>query len=331
MAELLLLVTGAGASRNLGVGETRMPLMADWSDALCAALDDEQAGLAAASLLEPGMKGSEFESNLGLLLKFGQMLPLVDRFGRLGMENLRDQRPAVEQARQFVSERMTVIKRAIDTTLYDQFGLARVDDEKAIAAYEELLRPFGKKEIVLATTNYDRAGESALAALGFQVDTGFRGTHGRTPQLDPVGLIAGRGERTPVIHLHGAVGWYEKEGAVEDHYADKPYNNSLGSPVVLYPDPEKDPTKDSAVSQLWTEFDFAVEEAEVVVVMGHSLHDSGLVRVLKTASKDRPVVITYFDKADKQRIEAEVPNAQALHLDFGPKLRSPDALKKLLI
>jgi hypothetical protein len=66
----LLLVTGAGASRELGVGESSMPLMADWSNGLSKALDHHELGLAEACSLQPGMSGPEFEENLGLLLKW---------------------------------------------------------------------------------------------------------------------------------------------------------------------------------------------------------------------------------------------------------------------
>lgn len=307
-----------------------MPLMSDWSDALCTALDEEERGLAAACQLKPGMDGPEFEANLGLLLAFDQTRALIDQFKSLGAPNFREERPAIGKARELTDRRITALKKAIDTTLYDQFGLHQVDDEKAATAYEQLLSVNGRKELALATTNYDRAGEVALAALDFDVDTGFRASLGRTPRLDPVGLVEHRSEKTPIIHLHGAVGWYEKDGAIEDHYADKPYNPSLGAPVVLYPDPDKDPTKDVAVSQLWAEFDKAVDAAEVVVVVGHSLHDPSLVRALRSASLKKPVVIGYFDTQDKERIESTLPKALALHLDFGPGLKIPNALKKAI-
>jgi hypothetical protein len=328
MTKPLLLVTGAGASRNLGIGEQKMPLMADWSNSLCAALDNEKQGLAAACRLERGMVGPEFEENLGLLLKFDEALPLVDRFAQLGRQDFTSERPAVKAARDLISSRVTSVKHALDTTLYDEFGLDRVDDEKATLAYQRLLDACGSDDLIVATTNYDRATESALAALNLDVDTGFRGNHGRTPRLDPVGLVSGRQSATPVIHLHGAVGWYESNGSVEDHYADKPLNESLGTPVVLYPDPDKDPTKDAAVKQLWTEFNGAADSAAAIVVVGHSLHDPGLVRVLRVASEEKPVVIGYLEKEDKKRVEREVPKAQAVPLEFGPEVRIPSALRK---
>lgn len=328
MSGLITLITGAGASRNLGIEETKMPLMADWSDALCGALDSEVPGFALACGLEPGMQGPEFEANLGLLLKFDQARDLIERFAPLGRDDFHGEPGHVTQARQFTNQRLDALKRVLDTTLYEEFGLSRVNDDRAVEAFRALLDVCGR-EIVVATTNYDLSAEAALDALGFNVDTGFRASRGRTPALNPIGLVADRHDTTPVIHLHGAVGWYEKDGTVEFHYADKPYNDSLGAPVVLYPDPDKDPTNDAVVSQLWTEFHQAMEEAKAVVVVGHSLHDPSLVRVLKAAA-GKPVVVSYFDKEDRKRIESLVPKAHAIHLDFGPAVKVPDALRKII-
>jgi hypothetical protein len=322
-------VTGAGASRNLGIEEKKMPLMADWSDALCGALDSREQGFASACGLAPGMEGPEFEANLGLLLKFDQSRTLMDRFAPLGREDFRGERQYVTKARQLTGQRLEAFKRTLDATLYDEFGLGRVDDDRAADAFRALLEVCGR-EIVVATTNYDLSAEAALDALDFKVDAGFRATRGRTPALNPVGFVADRQDMTPVIHLHGAVGWYEKEGAVESHYADKPYNASLGTPVVLYPNPDKDPTNDAVVSQLWTEFNQAIEEAKAVVVIGHSLHDPSLVKTLKAAAGKKPVVISYFDKKDRERIENVVPHARALHLDFGPAVKVPHTLRKFI-
>lgn len=275
------------------------------------------------------MKGPEFEENLGLLLKFEQARALIDRFAPLGRQDFLGEHGQVGRARELTEARLNSLKRILDATLYDEFGMDRVDDERAVEAFGALLDVCGT-EIVVATTNYDLSAEAALDALDFTVDTGFRASRGRTPALNPVGLIEGRGDATPVIHLHGAVGWYEKEGVVESHYADKPFNESLGSPVVLYPDPDKDPTNDAVVSQLWTEFHRALKEAKAVVVVGHSLHDPSLVRALKDAAQRKPVVISFFEKEDKKRIESIVPNAHALHLDFGPAVKVPDTLLKSL-
>jgi hypothetical protein len=317
----LLLVTGAGASRNLAQKGQHMPLMPDWSNRLCEALDVSEANLASSCHLEPWMSGEQFEENLGLLLRWDQVRHLEERFENVGGPQAGSRWTEVAQARQNTTNRIAVVLNALHDTLYAEFGQAKVDDAKAAAAYGALLGELGAEEqLILATTNYDRSAEAALNDLGHRIDTGFKGPFGRTPTLQPSGMVENRGDSTPVLHLHGAVGWYDKDGAVEDHYADQPYNPSLGSPVVLYPDPEKDPTSDAIVSQLWTEFRQALSEADHVLVLGHSLHDPALVRSLKDTARDKKVAITHHSPEGANRARDLIPECIPIKTDFGPKL-----------
>lgn len=304
--------------------------MGDWSDALCKALNRRESHLAAACHLTPGMSGLEFEKNLGLLLRWQQVRHLEERFQDLGGPQAGSHANAVVKARENIGHRLDIVMETINITLYDQFGQRRVDDERARAAYGTLLGALGEPELVLATTNYDRVGESALAALGHDVDAGFRAQPERTPRLEPAGLVEERGTKTPVIHLHGAVGWYEQEGSVGQYHADQRFNSSLGTPVVLYPDPDKDPTSDATVSELWTEFNVALEAAEAVLVIGHSLHDPALVRALRRVTKSKPVVITYFDDEDKDRVESTVFGAWAVEMNFGPQIEIDQPIRSFL-
>ncbi|HET7443129.1 MAG TPA: hypothetical protein VFJ57_00575 [Solirubrobacterales bacterium] len=323
----VLLITGAGASRNLGA-DAQMPLMPDWSDALCDALDAREPKLAQACHLTPGLQGPEFEKNLGLLLRWEQVRPLELRFQDLGGHQAGSHIEAVEVARRATDQRMAVIMETINVTLYEQFGQLRIDDDKASAAYQALLQQLGEPEIALATTNYDRSGETALETLGFEVDTGFRWRPNRLEVLEPTGL--GSGPKTPAIHLHGAVGWYERNGQVGNHPADLPFNPTLGTPVVLYPDPEKDPTSDAVVNQLWIEFDAALDAADSVLVIGHSLHDPALVRALRRAAPAKPVVVTCHDRNRFQDVESKIPGAIATEMNFGPSLEAEPHLRKMV-
>lgn len=318
----VLLITGAGASRNLGQDGDLMPLMPDWSDALCEALNDREPGLALACHLTPGMEGPQFEENLGLLLRWQQVRHLEERFQGLGGDAPGQFYQRVANARENSKKRLRMMMEAVNMTLYDQFAQHRVDDVRGKEAYGELLEEMGNPELVLATTNYDRAGESALAALGHEIDAGFRAQPLRTPVLEPSGLVSERGSKTPVIHLHGAVGWYEKDGSVVEHHPDQPYNSTLGTPVVLYPDPDKDPTSDAVVSELWLEFNKAIEIAESILVLGHSLNDPALVRALRGASESRPVVISYLGSGGEQTVRTRVPGAIPIEVEFGPQIEA---------
>jgi hypothetical protein len=297
--------------------------MADWSGALCEALDEQEDNLAFACHLAPTMSGPMFEEHLGLILHWERVRHLEERFQGLTRDKISLRRNQTAQAKLNVERRMQLVLHTIDVTLYDLFGQHRIDCDRAAAAYKDLiehLEEAGWDEFIFATTNYDRAAETALAMLGIPSNCGFNPQSGPTTVLGPAGLIANRKASTPIIHLHGAVGWYEQDEEVTDHGADRDFNPSLGRPVVLYPDSSKDPTKDEIVSQLWTEFYLGLELADLILVIGHSLHDPALVRALLDASKlEKTVAISALTVWEAERIESLIPRAGLVRWDFGPE------------
>ena len=326
----LLLVLGAGASRNLG-DKRPMPLMPDWSNALCEELDQAEEGLAGACRLDPDMDGPTFEKNLGLLLRWQSVRHLEERFEGLGGGYPGGSMGGVREARGNIDRRMGTVMEIINSTLYEQFGQRRIDYERARATYSQVLDEASPCDLIVATTNYDRAAESALRLLGHETNTGFTAMPEMTPALNPGGMVENLNAAIPVIHLHGAVGWYEREGIVSDHYGDKPYNPTLGNPVVLYPDPEKDPTSDALVQQLWDEFDKAIEISDLILVIGHSLHDPALVASLSAAmTAGTRVIVTYLNDADEEQMDLKLPNARVAQMRFGPKIESSTAIKELI-
>ena len=325
----MLLVTGAGASRNLGDPERpALPLMADWSESLCTALDDEHEGLAAACALRPGMDGEEFEKALGLLLLWKRVQWLEERFAQLGGRPIGNVAEPIVQAREVTKERFEMVMRVINDTLYREFGLGRVDDDRATEAYQALFDKLDVSTLVVATTNYDRAGEVALTNLGWQVEEGFRRVPHRTPEFDVQRLakarevrLEGSSKYAAYIHLHGSVGWYVADGKVREYPGDQDFNATLGTPVVLYPDPDKDPTSDAIVSDLWREFHAALNEVDHVLVLGHSLHDPALVRAIRE-SEPRHLAVTMHEPSNvvEERIKSLLPSAIPVSTDFGPEL-----------
>lgn len=320
----LVLVTGAGASRNLARDGQTMPLMREWSESLCEALDASEAGLADACRLKRGASGPEFEENLGLLLRFQDLQPLAARFIDLGGSLVPSRMTAAKEAHDNTARRLSIVMDVLNTTLYDLFGLDQVDDGRAKSAFEELLAEFGQPELVVATTNYDRSVESALEHLGHTVTTGARSTRSRTPILETADLFENRGPGTLVLHLHGAVGWYEKDGEVRDYYGDQSYSASHGRPVVLYPDPSKEPTRDALVADLWTAFRKALEWSDHVLVLGHSLNDPTLVAELHSVQGQTKIIVTYIELALRGEIHTKLPNARAASLEFRPHPRFDD-------
>lgn len=326
----VLIVLGAGASRDLGSGRP-MPLMPDWSNALCEALDEAERDLASACRLEPGMDGPTFETNLGLLLRWQAFRHLEERFEGLGGPAVGHVKQAIPEARRNTDLRLKTIMEVINSSLYHQFGQRRVDTKHTSAAYGQLLRELGDSSLIIATTNYDRAAESGLRQAGRKTNTGFSGMPEMTPSLSPQGMVEGRDTAIPVLHLHGAVGWYERDGVVSDHYADRPYNPTLGTPVVLYPDPEKDPTSNAHVQELWDEFERAVEVADLILVIGHSLHDPALVDALGAAgAAGTPVIVSYLDDKDESRIDELLFDALVVQMRFGPKIASSTPIASLI-
>jgi hypothetical protein len=308
-----------------------MPLMPDWSNALCEALDDAESDLASGCKLEPGMDGPTFETNLGLILRWQAFRHLEERFEGLGGPNIGHVRQAITEARRNTDRRLGTVMEVINSSLYDQFGQRRVGNQLTSAAYGQLLKELGDSSLIVATTNYDRAAESGLKQAGRNTNTGFSSMPEMTPSLSPQGMVDKRDAAIPVLHLHGAVGWYERQGVVSDHYADRPYNPTLGTPVVLYPDPEKDPTSNAHVQELWEEFDRAIEIADLILVIGHSLHDPALVDALSIAvTAGTPVIVSYLDDQDESRIDELVPDAFVVQMRFGPKIESSTSISSLI-
>jgi hypothetical protein len=324
----LVLITGAGASRNLGRDSVEMPLMGDWASSLALALDRHESDLAAACHLNAGAPGPDFEKNLGLLLRWREDQTLVDRFRGLGSPKLDEGIHQVDEALRRSQIRLDAVMNVLNRNLYEQFGQRRITDQRAEEAYGKLLKELGNPELVVATTNYDRSAEAGLRRLGHTVDTGFADRGERTRRLNAAGLFGRRGSNTLVLHLHGAVGWYEINGTVEDHYAEREYNSSLGTPALIYPDPTKEPARHAVLNQFWSAFGDALKWSDHVLVLGHSLNDQALVDKLADAADHAKVAITYIDQPGRENIETKLTNmVTPIQLEFGPEPKwDPDGL-----
>lgn len=286
----LVLITGAGATRNLGADDLPMPLMYEWAKSVRITFDKAEPGLADALGLNGDLSGEQFEKTLGEYLAWEQTLPLQHQFRRLGAErnNKLQDRGDYQAWHQLASERAPMIRRALNTWLWEDFNLERIDRDAAHVAYGRLgesvfaALPAPNTEIFSATTNYDRSGESAWESLGYRCDTGARGGGARTSILR-VGEIEPWGDHTVIghLHLHGAVGWYRQEGAIRVEPADRRYDDRE-TPAVLYPDPQKDPFAEGGwgADTIWQKLVEALQQATHVLVLGHSLHDRPLVEAL---------------------------------------------------
>ena len=257
----VVLITGAGASKKLArEGAPDLPLMEDWARVLREHFGEQWASMAG---LDLPSTGQEFEETLGALFRWGDSLDGFERFAPMTKPSPNHDETIPQTVLQAIENGRANLERvteALHTTLYAEFGPARLDPARCEAAYRELFRmlAFGKAdlpdELICATTNYDRSLEMAFAGLGVEPRTGFRPHPFLTSELDAQGLGKFVPGSPSVIYLHGAVGWHVTDsGSIVSRAANEGYNPSLGRPAVLYPDPTKEIER-AETRDLWREF-----------------------------------------------------------------------------
>jgi hypothetical protein len=287
-----VLITGAGASRDLAAGADRFPLMSEWSDALTKYLGSRNQAYVEATGLKIGLDGPSFEEALGAFLQesqaFRRAKGLVSRTLHLpGIPSALHEQLLSEWYQQS-SHSFSQITNAISESLYIEFGNKHIDQPRASAAYAGLLEALGiemrSTKWVYATTNYDKVAEVALKGMKTFVDDGVRpGPYaGSEAEFDLEGLVSNcTARRTPLLHLHGRIGWYRREdGSAFSIDADQ-HDASFGSPIVMLPDLEKVYSDEPIVQEMWTEFREALRRARKVFIVGHSLHDEALLQALE--------------------------------------------------
>ena len=274
--------------------------MGEWAEILRGDLDSVTPGLADAIGLKTGITSEQFEEILGAFTRWEASLSLAERFKLVGGPTPGSLETPVHAWLQRTRTRADELSEALNTTLYREFGRDSIAADKAESAMAGLIDRLGGRntELAFATTNYDPSLEVGLAGSGLSPIDGFNRSPWESPLLDVQGM--GSWQRThergvPVLHLHGAVGWYRREdGRITFQSPDQPYNPTLGSPVVLAPDPDKDPSADIYVAAIWHEFEAALQGATHVLVLGHSLRDRPLVRAMETAAGHAKIAITYY-------------------------------------
>jgi hypothetical protein len=327
----LVLVLGAGASRDLGSNGKKMPLMEDWNNILRGELDVRQAGLSRLVGIQENQSGPDFEKALGRFLQWRSVLDLAARFLPLGFADPSQCNKARWQDQAEIRARM--VDDALNRTLYAEFGEERASRADAHAAYEALLRALtfnAAARIVVATTNYDPAAELAFEELELSPDNGDATGRGGVRRLSPEGLVGRcqQGRQRAVLHLHGKVGWYnQSDGSVEVHNHRERFNDSAGVPTIVWPDPAKNPENDPSmpppIRVLWHEFRQALQQATHVLVIGHSLNDPTLVEAINASSARKAVSsLSSHDDTETLRLKHLIPTADIIFGSFGPYLRS---------
>ncbi|WP_370056365.1 SIR2 family protein [Leifsonia sp. EB41] len=323
--------------------------MSEWATSLI-----DELGYAAKLLgLTEGMAGNEFESALGRFIAFANALPVVEPLHEFGgkanvladpanVQALLDSNAWLTNARRNVD----AVRRVLQRNLFEQFNQARIDENSAFHSYsalhDQLRSAFDERPVFLAhvTTNFDHAIEAAIEKEGetssedrVVLDGFARSYGGKAETWAPNLLTFSRlhdGE-IPVVHLHGAVGWYFSDDG--NTIRRRPSNELIDdrlTPALLLPDDNKEIGKfPTPLRQVWDQFLGLLASSTHVLVLGHSLHDPHLVKELRSSQK--PIAVVAYTEPDAkgrfdlnnssqaQSLRELLPEAKLLAGKFGQR------------
>ena len=257
--------------------------------------------------------GPAFEAILGRYLKFANSLDAIASFGFMGDQTkVVGEGPRSPTSGNFAAwlptaqGNVSTFNRRLWESLWENFGRDRIDSAKADNAYtklHELIRSSREGNmpcyIAHATTNFDTAIEVAIQESDYpntELLDGFAVISGNArPRWAPNLLTHSRtlhDGRIPVVHLHGAVGWYydpRDQNLIQRRPSDDGYDERL-TPALLLPDDTKNPDSFPApLAEVWEQFKILLREATHIFVIGHSLHDEHLVKAIVEA--ERPTAV----------------------------------------
>jgi len=268
------------------------------------------------------MPGDEFEAALGRFVAFANALPAIAPLHDFGGKLNVLQPPATVQhtldSSAWLSHAQTnvrLVQAAIQRNLFDLFNEKRVDEDAAFVSYsalhKQLRDAFDARPVFLAhvTTNFDHAIEAAIgleAEAGEesrQVLDGFAPSFGGRAEVWAPNLLrygTQHDGEIPVLHLHGAVGWYftPDGAAVLRRPSDELLDERL-TPALLLPDDRKDVRLfPGPLKQVWEQFRSLLSGSTHILVLGHSLHDAHLVQEIGDSGK--PVAFVSLTEPDER-------------------------------
>jgi hypothetical protein len=342
----LVLITGAGASREFGTGGKQMPLMNDWSNAIFNKLTNMHPAYLKATGLSQNMTGEEFEMQLGKFLHQVEAFRLIDSLLEASV-SFQLNNPLnlihLQEWHKATSHNLEQIVEAIRESLYEEFSSEGFDAKKATESYEQLFKTLGithNSRLVVATTNYDVIAETVLESLGYLPDWGCPAAtgHSGAPKLHVKNILEGMPRYVPVLHLHGRVGWYRIYNGVENFTSNdlgatrQQYRRDLGVPIVMLPDPNKAYDDNNLISALWAQFQDALQRAKAVLILGHSLNDQALIKAIASNVKPlervgvtlleksgQPDQIEESAKATDKTVKQYLGNAKVITMRFGAR------------
>ena len=214
---------------------------------------------------------------------------------------------------------------------HESFDSNRIDYGGATRAYEALFNQLGverTRRLVYATTNYDSICEYTLDQLGWLPDWGM--PHNSQPNgggqpLRVEGLLDGMPRYAPVLHLHGSIGWFQREDEAISNGGTS-YNEGNGIPIIMLPDPDENYGSNPIIASLWSEFQTALRRAKRILVLGHSLNDKALVVALRdnVDRQERIAIAVYNSRSDGSTspLPEELDSAVSIPLRFARDMGS---------
>ena len=200
-----------------------------------------------------------------------------------------------------VGPRVAAIRREVEW--YVQHVAERVVPRDAHLMWSPVLGCAGRHELVLVTTNYDRAIEVAAKVEDIALDDGF----GEPEEGETTPWIGF--ERTEsgvrLIKLHGSTDWYRDQGTRQAFKLRHPMplfaggtlvfgDCELGAAVVL-PSREKILTREP-YPRLSQEFLDAGDSAEIVMCVGSSLRDPHIRQAVEGWAEKKSVFLVTPDR-----------------------------------
>lgn len=309
----LLLLTGAGASKPLG-----MPLMKEFEQ-----LVNEKANKSESECLRKIWLVHDKETK-GATLDLEALLALVERYGRFydilfgdqefgyfaHMDSQEKRERAELELKGLIQQGMSIpeayLNRAydqkevfenLDTLLrnlvFEVYG-SELDHHSLDGLYspmfELLNKHFPQKLVPIFTTNYDVAIETYALRSDIKLETGFASTYtgniwrpARFYQFQPV-----KDKQNIVLFkLHGSLAWHRKGDSIIS--TGLPIRDPSGyKSAVIYPTQTKEFPDEEPFRTMYNFLKGCFSVTRLVIVIGYSFRDPGIHRIMLDALEFNP-------------------------------------------
>lgn len=324
----ICVLTGAGASRPLGLPTMDGLLPENFEQSLQVGERDVFDMIGNWALLRPDLSfdfehlftGVDYIANTTvndpLAIAFAG--PRGDRTGRF---QFKSQSGTYFEAN-FDGYRRSAISLAETLKRIVHERLSRVDPSKAAKLYHAFFALLSelvgsRTQIDMFTTNYDRAVETSYEYEGesyvrFELIRGFkRSARARAPRFDAADYRRGsrNGLTVRLFKLHGSLDWRREGDTVVEVAADE----YVGRNAVIYP--LRKPLLEEPFKSLFELYEKRVAKAKICVVIGSSLRDDHIRRVLVDRVRESALHVVLVDPQAAQlwtRIEKEIGQEAAV-------------------